>query len=243
MTKKYRQRGRIRPFLLCVGIPLLILCGLALLLWAAQTSAEPDRSPVTDAPPSGPVIPNTIDLGQGLSMTEMISAAGVFPEDGKNTVLPDMFCITVKNSSDKTLRLAHVKLTVNGEEYLFQFSTLPAGASVRAYEIHQKAAPTDIKSFQSECVFADFFDAEPSIPRNELEISVTHKGIRVKNLTDKDIDRDILIYYKSIQNDVYVGGITYRIRLSGLKAGDEATVYADHAAEAYTRVMFIEYVE
>lgn len=243
MTKKYRQRGRIRPFLLCVGIPLLILCGLALLLWAAQTSAEPDRSPVTDAPPSGPVIPNTIDLGQGLSVTEMISAAGVFPEDGQNTVLPDMFCITVKNSSERTLQLAQVKLTVNGEEYLFQLSTLPGGASVRAYEINRKAAPTDIQSFRSECVFAQFFETEPSIPEGELEISVTHKGIRVKNLTDRDINRDIFLYYKSIQNDTYVGGITYRVKLSGLKAGDEATVYADHATETYTRVMFVEYGE
>jgi hypothetical protein len=134
-------------------------------------------------------------------------------------------------------------LTVNGEEYLFQLSTLPGGASVRAYEINRKAAPTDIQSFQSECVFAQFFETEPSIPEGELEISVTHKGIRVKNLTDRDINRDIFLYYKSIQNDTYVGGITYRVKLSGLKAGDEATVYADHATETYTQVMFVEYGE
>ena len=243
MIKEIRQQGRAWPLLLCIGIPMLILCGLALLLWVEQKPSEPNQGSVTEAPSSAPVIPNVIDLGQGLSVTEMISAAGVFPEDGQNTVLPDMFCITVKNSSDKTLRLAHVKLTVNGEEYLFQLSTLPGGASVRAYEIHQKAAPTDIKSFQSECVFADFFDAEPSIPEGELEISVTHKGIQVKNLTDRDINRDIFLYYKSIQNDTYVGGITYRVKLSGLKAGDEATVYADHATETYTRMMFVEYGE
>jgi hypothetical protein len=92
-------------------------------------------------------------------------------------------------------------------------------------------------------VFAQFFETEPSIPRDELEISVTHKGIRVRNLTNEDIDRDILLYYKSVQNGVYVGGITYRVRLSGLKAGDEATVYADHATEKYTQVMFVEYGE
>lgn len=243
MKKKFRQHGRILPLLLCVGVPLLILCGLALLLWAEQNPTEPDRDSVTEAPSSAHVIPNVIDLGQGLSVTEMISAAGVFPEDGQNTVLPDMFCITVKNSSEHTLQLAQVKLTVNGEEYLFQFSTLPGGASVRAYEINRKAAPTDIQSFQSECVFAQFFETEPSIPEGELEISVTHKGIRVKNLTDRDINRDIFLYYKSIQNDTYVGGITYRVKLSGLKAGDEATVYADHATETYTRVMFVEYGE
>lgn len=243
MIKEIRQQGRAWPLLLCIGIPLLILCGLALLLWVEQKPSEPNQSSVTEAPSSAPVIPNVIDLGQGLSVTEMISAAGVFPEDGQNTVLPDMFCITVKNSSERTLQLAQIKLTVNGEEYLFQLSTLPGGASVRAYEINRKAAPTDIQSFQSECVFAQFFETEPSIPEGELEISVTHKGIRVKNLTDRDINRDIFLYYKSIQNDTYVGGITYRVKLSGLKAGDEATVYADHATETYTRVMFVEYGE
>ena len=99
MIKEIRQQGRAWPLLLCIGIPLLILCGLALLLWVEQKPSEPDRGSVTEAPSSAPVIPNVIDLGQGLSVTEMISAAGVFPEDGQNTVLPDMFCITVKNSS------------------------------------------------------------------------------------------------------------------------------------------------
>jgi hypothetical protein len=241
--KKIRQQGRIWMLLLCVGVPLLILCGLALLLWAEQNPSKPGQDTVTQAPSSAPVIPNVIDLGQGLSVTEMISAAGTFPEDGQNTVLSDMFCITVKNSSERTLQLAQIKLTVNNEEYFFQISTLPAGASVRAYEISQKAAPTDIQSFRSECVFAQFFETEPSIPRDELEISVTHKGIRVRNLTNEDIDRDILLYYKTMQNGIYVGGITYRVRLSGLKAGDEATVYADHATEKYTQVMFVEYGE
>ena len=243
MMKKIRQQGHHWMLLLCVGVPLLILCGLALLLWAEQNPSKPDQDTVTQAPSSAPVIPNVIDLGQGLSVTEMISAAGTFPEDGQNTILSDMFCITVKNSSERTLQLAQIKLTVNSEEYFFQISTLPAGASVRAYEINQKTAPADIQSFRSECVFAQFFETEPSIPRDELEISVTHKGIRVRNLTNEDIDRDILLYYKSVQNGVYVGGITYRVRLSGLKAGDEATVYADHATEKYTQVMFVEYGE
>lgn len=236
------QRGRLWPILLCVGVPLLLLCGLTVLLWAEQRPPAPNEETVTEAPrdPS-PVIPNTVDLGLGLSVTEMVSAAGVFPEDGKNTVLPDMFCITVKNSSNQTLRIAQIKLTVNGEEYLFQISTLPAGASLRAYEVDRKAAPQNIESFKSECVFASFFEAEPTLMENDLVISVTDKGIRVKNITDQDINRDILLHYKSVQGDVYVGGITYRVRLAGLKAGEEATVYADHASEKYTQVMFVEY--
>jgi hypothetical protein len=50
-----------------------------------------------------------------------------------------------------------------------------------------------------------------------------------------------LLHYKNAQGDIYVGGITYRVRLAGLKAGEEATVYADHASEKYTQVMFVEY--
>ena len=235
------KKGSLVATLLCVILPLLLVGGLALLLWAIQ--APPASETVTTEAPATPTppIPDTIDLGQGLTVTEMISAAGVFPEDGQNTVLSDMLCIKIVNGSDKTLQAAQIKLTVNGEDYYFTCTTLPAGASLYAYETNRKAAPQAVESLRSECLFASFFAAEPTVKGGELAISPADKGFTVKNLTEQDIDREICLYYKTIQNGVYMGGITYRVKLSGLKAGEEATVYADHASEAYTQVMFVEY--
>ena len=235
------KKGRLVSILLCVVLPLLLAGGLTFLLWALQ--APPASETVTTAPTATPTasIPSTIDLGQGLTVTKMISAAGVFPEDGKNSVLSDMFCITVHNGSDKTLQAAQIKLTVNGEDYYFTCTTLPAGASLYAYETNRKPAPRTVESIRSECLFAHFFSVEPTNRESELKITPADKGFTVQNLTGEDVDREIYLYYKTIQNGVYMGGITYRVKLSGLKAGEEATVYADHATEKYTQVMFVEY--
>jgi hypothetical protein len=51
------------------------------------------------------------------------------------------------------------------------------------------------------------------------------------------------VYYKGRYDGVYVGGITYRVSIKGLRAGDEVTAYAAHALESYSEVVFVEYGE
>lgn len=58
-----------------------------------------------------------------------------------------------------------------------------------------------------------------------------------------DITGQIYVYYKSSYGDLYIGGITYRTGVSGLAAGASTTLYASHYSTAYSRIMFVTYVQ
>jgi hypothetical protein len=186
-------------------------------------------------------IPSEVDLGHGLRLVRMSSVAGVFPEDGKDEFLPEIFCATIQNTTGQTLSIGRVELTINRESYIFEITSIPPGASVHAYEMRRKPAPTTVAEFHGECLFATYREEEPTRDPTRLEIKVEDSGIRVKNLTEENIEGPVYIYYKSVQNDIFVGGITYRVKLTGLSAGDEVTLRAGHATAEYTRIMYVEY--
>jgi hypothetical protein len=188
-------------------------------------------------------IPSEVDLGHGLRLVRMSSVAGVFPEDGKDEFLPEIFCATIQNTTDRTLSIGRVELTINRESYIFEITSIPPGASVHAYEMRRKPAPATVTEFHGECLFAAYREEEPTTDPARLEIKVEDGGIRVKNLTEESIEGPVYVYYKSVQNDIFVGGITYRVKLTGLSAGDEVLLRAGHATAEYTRIMYVEYGE
>lgn len=188
-------------------------------------------------------IPSEVDLGNGLRLVRMSSVAGVFPEDGKDDFLPEIFCATIQNTTDRTLSIGRVELTINRESYIFEITSIPPGASVHAYEMRRKPAPATVTEFRGECLFAAYREEEPTADPARLEIKVEDGGIRVKNLTEESIEGPVYVYYKSVQNDIFVGGITYRVKLTGLSAGDEVLLRAGHATAEYTRIMYVEYGE
>jgi hypothetical protein len=188
-------------------------------------------------------IPSEVDLGYGLRLVRVSSAAGIFPEDGKDEFVPELFCATIQNTTDRTLSIGRVELTINHETYVFEITSIPPGALVHAYEMRRRSAPTVVGDFSGECLFAAYREEEPTLDPSRLEIKVEDSGIRVKNLTDENIEGPVYIYYKSVQNDIFVGGITYRVKLTGLSAGDEVVLRAVHATAEYTRIMYVEYGE
>lgn len=186
-------------------------------------------------------IPSEVDLGNGLRLVRLSSVAGVFPEDGKDEFLPEIFCATIQNTTDRTLSIGRVELTVNLESYIFEITSIPPGASVHAYEMRRKTPPATVVDLRGECLFAAYREEEPDLDPDRLEIKMENSGIRVKNLTGEDIEGPVYIYYKSVQNEIYIGGITYRVKLTGLKAGDEITLHAGHATAEHTEIMYVEY--
>lgn len=85
------------------------------------------------------------------------------------------------------------------------------------------------------------FASAPSMNEDVLEITVLNGSVSVKNISDKDISSDIFVYYKTSVNGIPDGGITHRIKLSGLKASAEAFVNAPSINENNCKIMFTQY--
>ena len=185
-----------------------------------------------------------IYLGNGLKLTALSEVTGNFPEDGSDEFVESMLSATFLNEGDKAIQYASVKVTVGEETFSFVFSTLPAGKSVRVFEADRKECVGLEDTVSAEIESIVYFQEELSIYENDLEITISDGVISVKNISERDMDKEISVFYKTVSGDTYIGGITYRLRVpAGLAAGEEYLGNAKHASEKMSKVMFVTYAE
>lgn len=216
------------------------------LLWPRTSDAEvPSQEIASDVSlPQTEAPSESIDLGSGLKLTKLSEVTGNFPEDGSDEFVESMLSATFLNEGDKTIQYASVKVTVGEETYSFAFSTLPGKKTVRVFEANKKNLTGTPGTVSAEIETIAYFQEEPSIYENDLEITITDGVICVKNISDKDIDKEISVFYKTASGDTFIGGITYRLRVpAGLASGEAYWGNALHADEKMSKVMFVTYGE
>ncbi len=227
---------------------------LILLIRHFGTPGDP-KNPDDTAPPVSVSLPEwertplTLDgvslplaVGEAVSVTALASTAGTYPEDAGDEPVTDVLTASFTNTSDRTVEYLTAILTLNGEEYRFAVSTIPPGATVCAFESAKKNAPDTVTSAKAEKEYLLWFESAPSLHGDAIRTEVKNGTITVTNISDKPITEDIVIYYKSVYGDSYLGGITYRLRAEGgLDAGASYDGYAPHALAGRTEVLFVDY--
>lgn len=181
-----------------------------------------------------------IDLGRGIIIEDIGKYTGIFMEDGTNEVIGGVLMAVVKNTTESTLQYAEIRFPTEKGEAFFSVSTLPPGAS--AVLLEKNRMPFDEKADYSEAFMGNvvFFSEEPDLQEDMIELQILEGGINVKNISGSDIFGDIVIYYKNSSDDMYYGGITYRIKIEGgLLAGETRQIMAKHFSKAGSTVMFV----
>lgn len=149
----------------------------------------------------------------------------------------------MKNNAAATVQYAHITLTGGETSYEFDLSTLPSGASAQLLELSRQTLPESTDGLTASLTSFAPFDAEPSLCEDVISIDTQDIAITITNISGSDITGQIYVYYKSAYGDLYIGGITYRTGVSGLAAGESTTLYASHYSTAYSRIMFVTYVQ
>ena len=226
---------------------------LALVLVTAAVTVILRYTRTEDAPAAEPVMPGvstpapadsvSIDLGSGLEITNISRFAGSFIEDGSDDVLSDVCAITVKNNAATTVQYAHITLSGGEGSYEFDMSTLPSGASAQLLELSRQPLPESTDGLTASLTNFAPFDTEPTLCEDVISIDAQDTAITITNVSGSDITGQIYVYYKSAYGDLYIGGITYRTGVSGLAAGESTTLYASHYSTAYSKIMFVTYVQ
>lgn len=181
-----------------------------------------------------------IDLGSSLRLIDVVSIDGTFPEGGEDEIKENMLGIVIENQADRTVEYLTLVLIIDGIEYHFSVSTLPPASSVIAYETDMQSAPPAFDDIRAMTEHLVFFPQEPSCREEQLSITVKNGNIEVTNISGEDIEQDMMVYYKSKIGGYYVGGITYRVRISGgVRAGESRLLYAPHAYPARAKIMFV----
>lgn len=197
---------------------------------AATQPAETEPGQTRPAEESQPAasVPDQVEynLGYGLCITDSGRYTGMYMEDGSNEVVSDVMMLVVFNGGEKDVQLAEITALCGGEEYHFTLTNLAVGE--RAVLLEQERRPSAELISAVLDTYAPF--GEPmSLYGDTIQVSGLDGMLNVKNISDGDITGDICVYYKYAAQDIFYGGITFRIRIEGgLKAGEIRQVPAGH---------------
>lgn len=199
-------------------------------------TVSPETIPISDGA-------DALDLGRNLKLHSFHSYTGMYMEDGSDEILSGIAMAILTNESENDLQYAKFTVAYEDEVCTYAATNLPAGASVVLLEQERKALPIgEPVSTQVENVA--FFEAPMNVHSGIFEISGMEGVMNVKNISDKDIDGDIFVYYKYSSADLFYGGITFRIRIEGgLKAGNLYQSVTAHFDPARCTIVDIVYAE
>ena len=148
----------------------------------------------------------------------------------------------VKNDSDKVVEFAELRFKINdSEEAVFHISTLPAGSSAVILENNRREYnPEETFSF-SDKLYSQL--DKLSLMEDQVEVTAQDQKLTVKNLTDKDLGTIYVRYKAKLNEDYYLGGITYSCKIEGIGAGQSGEAETEHFTAEGSQVLMVEAID
>ena len=219
---------------------------------APQKPSDEPVSPPTDLPPtveippekdpetgetSGSTVPCEVPE-YGLVIGKLAPYNGMFVEDGTNAKVEDVAMLLVENAGDFPVEYTQICVTYGQEQLLFDVSALPVGEKLVVQEKSGKPVPEGNADAATALVVQ-----RAKLEMSEGKVRVTDNGdntLTVKNLTDKAIPT-VRVFYKYYmeEEDVFVGGISFTVRINRLGAGASITIQPAHYTSQTSRVVMV----
>ena len=178
------------------------------------------------------------ELAHQLRISDIDEYAGIYLEDGTDDVVSEIMMIELKNESEEDLQLARIYITYNEAVAEFEVTNLPAGSSAVLLEKNKSQLPAS-EPVKIEVHNVVFFEDKMSLLQDKLEITGADGILDVKNITQEDISDDVYIYYKHEMNDKFYGGITYRVKVKGIPAGETIRISAAHYQQDSSKILMV----
>ena len=184
-----------------------------------------------------------IALDNNIVITSIEPYSGSFMEDGSDEDVENILMITVKNNGMQSLQYAEVILTFGDSTAVFSFSTLRPGESMVVLEKNRLEYP-DKELTEHQIQNVVYFEENLNFCEDKFEISAMDGAFNVKNISGEDLSGNIAIYYKNKQDNIYYGGITYRVVIEGgIEKDGIRQVVTEHFKTDKSEVMFVSYTE
>ncbi|MBR5322835.1 MAG: hypothetical protein IKU48_04760 [Clostridia bacterium] len=186
---------------------------------------------------AGVEFPCKID-GYELVIEKIASYKGLFVEHGTNVMVDSVAMLLVDNKGEFPIEYTQLSVQYGNETLVFDITALPQGEKIVVQEKNGKTVPEGkVDSVKAMIV------QKASIDMSEGQVSVVDNGdntLTVKNLTDKTIPT-IRIFYKYYMQDedVFVGGIAFTVRLTRVGAGESITIQPSHYTSKTSKVVMV----
>lgn len=183
-----------------------------------------------------------ITLAEDLVITQIGAYSGSYMEDASDEEVSDVLMIVVKNNNTRPLQ--YTEIILEGGEAVFSLSTLNPGESVMVLEANRKTFEKDRTYENAVANNIIFFEEALNLYEDMLKIQALDGGFNITNISGKDIDEDVIVYFKDCNSDMLCGGITYRGTIQGgMKAGEIRQVMSNNFTQSNTKVMFVTITE
>lgn len=182
------------------------------------------------------------DLNDKLSVSCMGTYSGCFLEDGSDEQVTDVLAVVVKNISSNLIEYGLITLDCGGETASFELSGLPANSYVLVMEKDRRAYDASAELSNLTCVQY----AEPNNLimdfGNDFNVYPSDGVINIENISGRDIQNDVSVFYKNFEYGLFMGGITYRARFSGgIPAGEIAQAIQPHYFTDTSAILYMSY--
>ena len=167
---------------------------------------------------------------------------GPFVEDGNDEPTANVLAVVVRNDSDTDVEYAEIHFSVgDGSEAVFHISTLPAGSGAVVLEQNKREYNAgEILTFADK-LYAQAEDM--SLMENDVKVTAADGTLTLENLTDKSLGTVYVRYKNKLNDNYYLGGITYSCKFENVGAGDKITEQTKHFTVDGSTVLMVKAIE
>lgn len=222
-----------------------------------QSSQKPGNRPGSsqqpqDGPPPSVTIPPEEDPetgaqiltfpcqipGYDLVIEKLAPYTGIYVEDGTNQQITDVAMLMVSNNGTTALEYAEINVAFGEEMLTFHISALPAGERLVAQEAGKKQIPDKGPTGCSALVIQN---SGMEAVNSSVSVKDDGKGgLIIENLTADPIPTVRVFYkYYMADEDVFIGGIAFTVKVSRLPASGTTTVRPSHFSSESSRIVMI----
>lgn len=167
---------------------------------------------------------------------------GPFVEDGNDEPEANVLAIVVRNGSDADVEYAEVHFsTGDGSEAVFHISTLPAGSSAVVLEQNKREYSAEETLTFTDKLYAQAEDM--SLMEDDVRVTAEDGALTLENLTDQSLGTVYVRYKNKLNENYYLGGITYSCKFENVGAGDKFTEQTKHFTVDGSTVLMVKAIE
>lgn len=197
--------------------------------------------PTAEDPDTGaPVIVFPCEVpGYQLRLERLAPYQGLYVEDGTNVQVDDVAMLLVSNQGDYPVEYAQIAVQYGTDLLVFDISALPVGERLVVQEKNGKSIPAGQPHYAKALVVRR---ADMEMSRDQVQ--VTDNGdntLTITNLTDATIPAVRVFYKYFMENeDVFVGGIAFAVRVEDLEPHASVTIQPSHYTSKTGHVVMVQ---
>lgn len=180
------------------------------------------------------LLTETPNIQTGVTVQDTLKIISVGEADGVLTVL-------CENISERSIKRGILEVISDGERLTFSVNDLLQGKKALLFSEEKRGFDKNAFYTNFTIVNTLYYENEPSLREDELEITLTEDSVAVKNISGKDIDSAVYIYYKLKTDNIPNGNETRRIKLQSLKDGAVTYINAKGLSPETHEIIFADY--